>query len=213
MTYRKIYICIIVGMLFSCNTNNSDGINDSIGENADSIIKDNPNELPECINSVNGHDERDTIWGNFTGKGIDTIWVESEFDTTAEDFHFMCKYYAVSNNKSIPKIELVGCCSSSPKLVYEGDLDQNGTDEWGYLDTWIASQWRNYQVFTLSNNVWHYLIEDEKLFTPRWFRGSGKEIVEPADKPGYVIIHYGTYGPDFDFGDTVVKAKFAKIKN
>ena len=213
MTYSKTLICIIVGMLFSCNTNNSDVRNDSIGEGVDSIVGDNSNELPECINSVIGHDERDTIWGNFTGRGIDTLWVVSEIDTTLDDPIDMCKYYAVSNNKMIPKIELYGCCDYSPKLVYEGDLDQNGTDEWGYLHTWMMSQWRYYRVFTLSNNTWYYLVEDDKLSTPEWFRCSGKEIVEPADKPGYVIIHYGTFGPDLDFGDTVIKAKYVKIKN
>jgi len=39
------------------------------------------------INSVSGHDERDTIVGNLTGKGIDTIYVyqESHYPELKED--------------------------------------------------------------------------------------------------------------------------------
>lgn len=155
--------------------------------------------------------KRDTIWGNFTGHGIDTLYVISEIDTTVEDPLFSCKYYAVSNNKSIPKMQIHGCCELSPKLVYEGDLDQNGTDEWGYLHTWMMSQWRYYRVLTLKNNKWYYLLDDEKLSSPEWFRCSGNEIVARADSPGFVKINYGTFGPDFIVCDTVVKAGFYKI--
>ena len=169
--------------------------------------------FPPCLNSVVGHDERDTIVGNFTGKGIDTIYVvRSEPDTTKE-WEESVSYYAVSNNKLIPTVKLYGCPEYSPRLVYEGDLDGNGTDEWGYLHTWLNSQWRYYRVFTLVNGEWRYLVESNKLSTPEWFRCSGQEIIEPADKKGYVRIHYGTFGPDLDAYDTVEKVTFNKIND
>ena len=78
-----------------------------------------------CLNSVAGHDERDTIVGNFTGHGLDTLYiisVKSDYDTTKEWNGLLweesCVYYAVSNNRRIPKNELSGCCSASPKLVF-----------------------------------------------------------------------------------------------
>ncbi|MBR5984342.1 MAG: hypothetical protein IK025_11570 [Bacteroidales bacterium] len=173
----------------------------------------NLNPIPDCLNSVAGHDERDTIWGNFTGNGIDTLYIVSEFDTTANDYDEMFKYYAVSSNKSIPKVRMYGNWQQ-PKLVFEGDLDQNGTDEWGYLHTWLNSQWRYYRVFTLVKHTWRYLIDDENLSTPEWFRCSGKEIVEPADSAGYVKLNYGTFGStSCEIRDTIVKATYSKIKD
>ena len=171
-----------------------------------------------CLNSVAGHDERDTIVGNFTGHELDTLYiisVKSGYDTTDEwdeiRWQKSCVYYAVSNNRRIPKIELSGCCNASPKLVFEGDLDGNGTDEWGYLHTWTCSQWRSYCVFTLVNGKWRYLVNSDKLFTPMWLRCSGLEIIEPADKPGYVKIHYSDNPLISDIYDTVEKVTFSRI--
>lgn len=173
----------------------------------------NLHPLPDCLNSVSGHDERDTIWGNFTGEGIDTIYIEFVFDTTANDYDEMYKYYAVSPNKSIPKIEIHGC-RIAPKLVFEGDLDQNGTDEWGYLHTWMTGQWRHYRVYTLVDNAWRYLFDDENLSSPEWFRCSGKEIVEPADSAGYVKLNYGTFeATSMEERDTIIKASFLEIED
>lgn len=36
--------------------------------------------LPRYLNSVKGHKEEQSIIGNFTGKGIDTIYIDYEFD-------------------------------------------------------------------------------------------------------------------------------------
>lgn len=36
--------------------------------------------LPRYLNSVKGHKEEQSIVGNFTGKGIDTIYIDFEFD-------------------------------------------------------------------------------------------------------------------------------------
>ena len=163
------------------------------------------------INTVAGHDERDTIVGNFTGKGLDTLYVVASERDTSVDFESSVKYYAVSNNPKIPRVELYGHPSVALRLVYEGDLDGNGTDEWGYLHTWLNSQWRYYRVFTLANGRWRYLLESDKLDTPMWFRESGKEVVEPSGKKGYVKINYGTFGPEFEMLDTIEKVTFAKI--
>lgn len=54
-------------------------------------------------NTVAGHDERDAIVGNFTGKGLDTLYVR--WDETKEDGE-KWQFYAESNNKSIHHREL-----------------------------------------------------------------------------------------------------------
>lgn len=76
-----------------------------------------------CLNN----DEGDTIVGNFTVKGIDTLHVE-EVMPDSFDYHNI-KYYMVSSNNYIPVIELYGIFQAPLKLVNEGDLDRNGTYE------------------------------------------------------------------------------------
>ena len=171
----------------------------------------NHHDWMRSINTVAGHDERDTIVGNFTGKGLDTLYVVASERDTSVDYELSVKYYAVSNNPKIPRVELYGYPNVAPRLVFEGDLDGNGTDEWGYLHTWLNSQWRYYRVFTLVNGRWRYLLKSDKLNTPEWFRASGKDIVEPSGKKGYVKINYGTFGPEFEMLDTIEKVTFAKI--
>lgn len=85
----------------------------------------NTSSIEMCLNN----DEEDTIVGNFTSKGIDTLHVK-EVMPDSFDYHNI-KYYMVSPNKHIPKIELYGIFQAPLKLVNEGDLDRNGTYEVG----------------------------------------------------------------------------------
>ena len=169
--------------------------------------------LPQCLNSVAGHDERDTIYGNFTGSGTDTLWVETR-EVRTGDSTVDVEYYAVSSRKTTPEVKLHASSHRKPMLVFEGDLDGNGTDEWGYLNTGVSSQWRTYRVFSWHKRKWHYMVESDRLETPEWFRCSGNEILEKAGKKGYVKINYGI--GTIDDGrvlDTVVKVTFSKIED
>lgn len=169
--------------------------------------------LPQCLNSVAGHDEKDTIWGKFFGRSIDTLHVEARKVQT-DDTTSNMEYYVVSSRKGIPEVKLHAAAHRKPKLVFEGDLDGNGTDEWGYLNTGVSSQWRTYRVFTWHNKQWRYLVKSDRFETTEWFRCSGNEIVEKGNKKGYVKINYGI--GTIDDGrvlDTVVRATFTKIKD
>lgn len=176
------------------------------------------------INTIDAHDEQDTIVGNFTGKGIDTLYVEMvenpKYNIQNDDMEQMYIYYLSSNNKSIPKIELYGCDAAPPKLVKEGDLDRNGTCEVGYIHTWTMSQWRYYRIFTLVKNEWRYLVEGDYLDTPEWFRHSGVEVAEPGKKKGTVLIHHYYEGYDdikeeriAEIRDTIVIPTFNIIED
>ena len=160
------------------------------------------------IQTIDAHNEEDTIVGNFTGKGIDTLYVE-EVMPDSFDYHNI-KYYMVSSNKHIPRIELYGIFQAPPKLVNERDLDRTGTCEVGYLHTWYNSQWRQYRIFTLRHGKWKYLIYGDYLDTPEWFRHSGKEVAEPGPRKGTVLIHYGVDLTGV-IKDTIVKPTFSKI--
>lgn len=181
------------------------------------------------VNSVKEHEEKDTIVGNFTGSGIDTLYVErvvdchcnleKEYDKEEHYAHEMddelVKYYLTSTNPAMGKVELLGYASLSPRLVNEGDLDGNGTCEVGYLPVWRLSQWRIYHIYTFKEGGWKYLInpsaelKDENggefLFeTGYLLRGSGYDIATPSHKKGMVRIKYQTQGVDPLIKDTLV---------
>ena len=113
---------------------------------------------PKYLNSVKGHDEKEKITGNFTGLGIDTLYIDDEVVVEDEDG---CYYYVKSNNPEIPTIQIYG--AYCPSLVFEGDVDGDGKDEWGTLSTWMNSQWRLYSIYNYDNKTkkWRYLYDDE----------------------------------------------------
>ena len=183
------------------------------------VYCDNSDAFWRDINTIDAHNEQDTIVGNFTGKGIDTLYVEMvenpKYNVQNDDMVQIYKYYLSSNNNSIPKIELYGCDAAPPKLVKEGDLDRNGTCEVGYIHTWTMSQWRYYRIFTLVKNEWRYLVEGDYLDTPEWFRHSGVEVAESGKKKGTVLIHHYYEGYDevkeeriVEIRDTIVTPTF-----
>lgn len=175
------------------------------------------NEFMHSINTVDAHNEKDTIIGNFTGTSIDTLYVDKVVGHNDEKYK-LTEFFLRSTNIKIPSIELYGYADVPPKLVNEGDLDGNGTSEVGYLHTWMNSQWRYYRILTLVNNEWRYLIDGDFLDTPEWFRHTGVEIAEPGKKKGTVLIHHYYEGYDsnidervFEIRDTIVSPKFTSI--
>ena len=163
-----------------------------------------------CINSVLGHNEQDTIVGNFTGKGIDTLYVvekeNNNNDSSGKTF------YLKSSNISLAPLNL-GLHSGAPMLVNEGDLDGNGTIEVGYLPVWTTSQWRIYRVLTFKNEKWCYLLnpKHDYMDTGELIRASGKEIVEPSKKKGWIKVNYETRGMGAMIKDTIIKPDYSPI--
>lgn len=200
----------LASLLFAINYNTSQlQEKTSDDEIIDSAICD--------LNIIIGHDEQDTIIGNFTGKGIDTLFVETNV-TVKPNSGAIITYYMNSSNKHIPKIKLSSWHGDSPKLVNEGDLDGNGTCEVGYLNTWTYGQWKYYSIYTFAGNEWRYLIKGDYLDTPAAFRMSGYEVAESGKEKGTVLIHYADQYFDtkenafsWAIRDTIVTPTFAKI--
>lgn len=175
------------------------------------------NEFMHSINTVDAHNEQDTIIGNFTGTSIDKLYVDKVVGQNDEKYK-LTEFFLRSTNIKIPSIELYGYADVPPKLVNEGDLDGNGTSEVGYLHTWMNSQWRYYRILTLVNNEWRYLIDGDYLDTPEWFRHAGVEIAKPGKKNGTILIHHYYEGYDsnidervFEIRDTIVSPTFTSI--
>ena len=208
----KFLVCFILSaVLLACN-----GDKTPKNEHVNPWIKKATYSKPitwRSIQTIVAHDEQDAIVGNFTGKGIDILYVEK----VVEDFNLLsighgCRYYIASPNKHIPKIEIQGTNVAPPKLVNEGDLDGNGTCEVGYLETWnINATARYYDIFTLRNCEWRNLIDGDYLITCRAFRIMGIEVAEPGLAKGTVHVHYYDWYHEEDVKDTIVKPTFSRI--
>ena len=173
------------------------------------------------VNSVKGHKEEKCIVGNFTGHGLDSLYVEEVWDYSDDDrdWNDKVKYYAKSSNPQIPAIELYGYAGCAPKLVYEGDVDGDGKDEWGYLHTWVNSQWRYYRIYNYDNKAkkWRFLYYDagkdpSLLDTTEAIRSSGLDIVEKGPWPGTIRINYDPFfTDDAYFKYRIVKPTYTPI--
>ena len=157
-------------------------------------------EYFDAINSVRGHDEREMIIGNFDGLSTDTLrisfaakteYVDSTRYVTLDGKRFKAEdnyeweylWDIKSSNGSVPDLRVFGLC---PRMVFEGDLDQDGTDEFGVLFTWLTSACRTYEVFTYHEGQWRWLIP--QVQTAESLRASGKELVKRGDHPGRVNV-------------------------
>lgn len=217
----------VVCVLFSCSCSNfkSTGSEDDISGNGkkskidiDSIeFEFDGLGMPKYLNSVKGHDEKSEIVGNFTGLGIDTLYVQWVGVGDRDGYYDHYDYFLRSNNPNIPSMQLYGTDLDMPSLVYEGDVDGDGKDEWGYLPTGFSSQWRQYYIYNYDNKTkkWRYLYypgENDKsslLETDVPLRTSGLEIVEKGPRKGTILINY----PDWNIGilDTVVAPTYTPI--
>ena len=186
-------------------------------------------ECFNAINSVRGHDERDMIIGRFDGRTTDTLrisfaakteYVDSILYVTLDGKRFKAEddedweYFwdIKSSNGTVPDLRVFGLC---PRMVFEGDLDQNETDEFGVLFTWLTSACRTYEVYTYHEGQWRWLIPQVR--TAESLRASGKELVKRGDRPGEVNVTMSdfdapmsccTVAPD---KDTVWKVTYEKI--
>lgn len=174
------------------------------------------------LNSVKGHKEENFIVGNFTGLGMDTIFIA---DTPLRELSNAERKrlgfglgngtesypirYAVSNNSDIPPVEVY----SPSGLVLEGDVDGDGKDEWGYLYEWMTSQWRQYRIYNYDSKTktWRHLYYGDLLDTSEFVRSSGVDIVEKGPRPGFIKINYDTGGLKCELKDTIVKPTYTRI--
>lgn len=216
---RLFIFIILASTLFSCKEAHNKGVETKPDSDTISELSSDPYGLPEYLNSVKGHREERMITGNFTGLGIDTIYVVEEEIDSIDNMYERYRFYAKSNNPELPIIEMFGCGYATPLLVYEGDIDGDGKDEWGYLHTWLNSQWRYYRIYNYDNKrkEWRFLYYDagcegqSVLDTPEYVRASGVDIVEKGPKPGFIKIYYGTWGAECELRDTIVKPTYTRI--
>ena len=151
----------------------------------------------------------DSYW-----KYRDEMYEKGEYDDilSYDEYGEKNKYHSriFSSNPQVPVLDIY--YNLGPSLVNEGDLDRNGTTEFGILDTWTSSNCRRYRIYTLKDYCWYYIVEP--LNTSYNLRASGLELAESTKKKGKIRIRYSdeprtcNYAP---INDTIISATFLPI--
>ncbi|MCM1440949.1 MAG: hypothetical protein NC131_17375 [Roseburia sp.] len=160
---------------------------------------------------------RDTLIGRFNGIDIDTLICEpiDSLSPLEDDIfggkHFKWRIYTANNTVK----DLIIGNTTSIDFISEGDLDGNGTEEWGYVGQYPSSRWTCYHAFTATNKKWKPLFEP----TPIWLSHikteelegtiTYEDIAQPFQMKGYVNIKFSDIrnnGEDFLLIDTLVQA-------
>lgn len=145
---------------------------------------------------------RDTITGKFDGNSIDTLIAEPT-DTTIDRSMWNWRIYG--KNNIVDTLILTQHCTV--KLIQEGDLDGNGTDEFGVRRESDAGTWDNYCVYTYDNGEWIYLIEPIWTYSDHFYTdmNKGADVVERANQSGYVTVRFSDIrNDDFCIVDTLI---------
>lgn len=150
---------------------------------------------------------RDTLIGNFNGLEVDTLIAEP-IDTVNgewnkenlfEGWHY--KWRVFTKQGSVKDL-ILDKKTIGIHFVNEGDLDGNGTDEWGYITEWPTSNWMCYHAFTNINGEWQHIIEPTPIYLPH---------IDPQDSPYYTIKKEDILQSSENAG--FLKVKFSDVRN
>ena len=156
---------------------------------------------------------RDTLIGRFDGIDIDTLICEpmDSLNPNYKGFHY--KWRVFTKNKTVKDLILENK-TIGIHFVYEGDLDGNGTDEWGYVTEWETSNWMCYHAFTNKRGKWEHIIEPTNIWLPHLdpqdsisYRISKEDILQPSDNSGFLKVKFSDVrnnGEDFLIVDTLI---------
>ncbi len=146
-----------------------------------------------------GYFGNDMIVGNFTGQGLDTIWIKERVDTV-EDGWIEYNYYTKSSNSLLPSVELYGRSCHCAFLVNEGDLDGDGKDEWAWMrGNFRSGAYITYHVLHFDDNKLMEFSVDLDVDT----RTSGIDIVRKGPVDGSIILSF-LYWPEMESSNKVI---------
>ena len=175
---------------------NEDTIADKSTKKSILIIREDLNHAEELFIEENLAVYRDTLIGRFNGKDIDTLICEPIDSLSADDdiyggYHYKWRVY---KKKGTVKDLILGY-TIEIKFIKEGDLDGNGSEEWGFVTQWPTSNWMHYNIFTVRNKEWEYLIEPTPIFlgdidVTNNGTITSDEIVRRSKKKGFVNVKF-----------------------
>lgn len=145
---------------------------------------------------------RDTIIGNFEGNNIDTLIAEP-IDTTIDRSLWNWRIYGKNNTVDT----MILSQRFDVRLIQEGDLDGNGTDEFGVRREAEAGTWDNYCVYTYDKGEWKYLIKPIWTYSAHFYTdlNNGNDVVEGTNHPDLVRVQFSDIrNDDFCIVDTII---------
>lgn len=145
---------------------------------------------------------RDTIIGKFDGNSIDTLIAEP-IDTTIDRSLWNWRIYGKNNTVDT----LILSQRFGVRLIQEGDLDGNGTDEFGVRRETDAGTWDNYCVYTYDKGEWKYLINPIWTYSDHYYTdlNNGNDVVERAKQSDLVRVRFSDIrNDDFCIVDTLI---------
>ena len=159
---------------------------------------------------------RDTLIGRFNGIDIDALICEpmDSLNPNYKGFHY--KWRVFTKNKTVKGLILENK-TIGIHFVYEGDLDGNGTDEWGYVTEWETSNWMCYHAFTNVNGEWQHIIDPTPIWLPHLdpqdsisYRISKEDILQLSENSGFLKVKFSDVrndGEDFLLIDSLIQIK------
>lgn len=151
----------IVSILISCNQNRTSQNNSDNKVTTDSIRYESE-ALEFC---------RDTLIGKFDGVHIDTLiaepvgQLENDYYPAEGGGEWYYNWRVYTTGGTVKELTLehrtVGI-----HFVEEGDLNGDGTDEWGFITEWPTSSWMIYYTFTFCDGYWSEFIPPFSVWLP-----------------------------------------------
>lgn len=162
---------------------------------------------------------RDTLIGNFNGLDIDTLITEP---IGKKDGGWYFKWRVFTKNNSVKPL-IIYNQTIGIHFVSEGDLDGNGTDEWGYITESSTSNWMNYHAFTNINGEWLHIIKPTSIWIPHldtkdslYFALKKEDILQSLENSDYLKVKYSDIrndGEDFLIIDTLIQINPQRLDN
>lgn len=155
---------------------------------------------------------RDSIIGRFNGIETDTL-ISEPIDTTKE--RAMWDWRIFSKRNSVDTLILTQ--RFNVRLIQEGDLDGNGTDEFGVRRESDAGTWDNYYIYTFSNGAWKCLINPVWTYSTHFYDElrNGEDVAEKTSQTDFIRVRYSDVrndGEDFLIIDTLIKVNMQPIQ-
>lgn len=200
----KSFLFLSFTLLVGCNGRNqgarTEDSSDTVEIQTDSV------EENTCLKGIDTS-MYDTIVGVFDGRRKETLIAELMEERTSEDC-VVRDWRIVSKSNSIKPMILQN--RYSVRFVEEGDLDGDGTDEFGIRVEGDVGMWNSYIVYSCLNGEWKVLLDSIFTYSPHFYEelNNGKDVVQTTAKKGFLRIKFSDVRNDeICIVDTIVRIK------
>lgn len=201
--YKSVLFISFI-LLVGCNGRNKGTRTEDSSDSV--IIKLDSIEENVCLKEID-ISMNDTIVGVFDGRRKETLIAELMEEMTSGDC-VVRNWRIVSKSNSIKPMILQN--RYRVRFVEEGDLDGNGTDEFGIRVEGDVGMWNSYIVYSCLNGEWKVLLDSIFTYSPHFYEelNNGKDVVQTTAKKGFLRIKFSDVRNDeICIVDTIVRIK------